>query len=203
MNGLSFRGSQLVVTASHLMSYAFCPRFFYFKYVLDVPEHEERHFKVTKGHQWHRKREKVNPDYLRKNLHVIDRKISVHLFANQGLYSGIVDEILILDDGTMAPLDYKWAQWQGKIFDTYLLQLTFYAFLIEKKFQTTVNKAFLVFLRSKNKVISLDIGPSEYLKLTRVLSEISYIQENGWYPLTTPSRQRCNVCAYRNICDRI
>ena len=54
------------VTATHLLEYLFCPRFTYFEYVLDIPEHQEKRFKVQKGREVHQKIRKINPDYLRK-----------------------------------------------------------------------------------------------------------------------------------------
>ena len=41
------------VTASHLLEYLFCPRFTYFEYVLDIPQHEEKRFKVEVGRKIH------------------------------------------------------------------------------------------------------------------------------------------------------
>ena len=41
--------TEFSLTASHLLEYLFCPRFTYFEYVLDIPQHEERRFKVEVG----------------------------------------------------------------------------------------------------------------------------------------------------------
>ena len=58
------------LTASHLLEYLFCPRFTYFEYVLDIPQHEEKRFKVDIGRTIHEKIRKTNPEYLRKKLGV-------------------------------------------------------------------------------------------------------------------------------------
>ena len=43
------------LTASHLLEYLFCPRFTYFEYVLDIPQHEAKRFKVEVGRTIHEK----------------------------------------------------------------------------------------------------------------------------------------------------
>ena len=56
------------LTASHLLEYLFCPRFTYFEYVLDIPQHEDKRFKVEVGRTIHEKIRKMNADYLRKKI---------------------------------------------------------------------------------------------------------------------------------------
>jgi len=68
-----------IITASHLLEYLFCPRFTYFEYVLHIPQHQEKRFKVVKGRTIHEKIRKVNPGYLRKKLGVRDKKLDVYL----------------------------------------------------------------------------------------------------------------------------
>lgn len=81
------------MTASHLLEYLFCPRFTYFEYVLDIPQHEDKRFKVEVGREIHNKFRKMNPDYLRKKIGVVDKKIDQYLSSPVGI-RGIVDEVL-------------------------------------------------------------------------------------------------------------
>ena len=48
---------------------------------------------------------------------------------------GEVDEVLTLSDGTMAPLDYKYAEYRETIFGTYRYQSVFYRLLIKENLQ--------------------------------------------------------------------
>jgi CRISPR-associated exonuclease Cas4 len=68
----SAQETEYSLTASHLLEYLFCPRFTYFEYVLDIPQHEEKRFKVEVGRKIHEK--KMNPEYLRKKLGVTEKK---------------------------------------------------------------------------------------------------------------------------------
>ncbi len=109
------RENEYSLTASHLLEYLFCPRFTYFEYMLDIPEHQEKRFKVQKGREIHERARKINPDYLRKKLGVMDKKLDVYLANPLGL-RGIIDEILFLKDGTAAPVDYQYAEYKDRTF---------------------------------------------------------------------------------------
>ena len=57
------------------MEYLFCPRFTYFQNYLDIPQYEEKRFKVQKGRTIHEDKQRINPDYLRKKMGCIERKL--------------------------------------------------------------------------------------------------------------------------------
>ena len=94
------------ITITHVIEHLFCPRFTYFEYVLAIPEHQENRWKVQKGREVHLERQKVNKAYLRKKLGVTKRELDVPLASEKLQVRGIADEVLTLDDGTMAPFDY-------------------------------------------------------------------------------------------------
>src|SRR4051812_15422141 len=98
----------LMVT--HLLEHLYCPRFTYFEYVLAVPERQERRHRVRKGREVHEERRRINPQYLRKKLGVVERKFDVPLASPRLGVRGSVDEVLTLADGSMAPFDYKFAE---------------------------------------------------------------------------------------------
>ena len=60
------------ITASDILEYLFCPRFIYFQNYLDIPQHEEKRFKVQKGRTIHEDKVKLNPQYLRKKLGCVE-----------------------------------------------------------------------------------------------------------------------------------
>jgi len=189
------------VTASHLLEYLFCPRFTYFEYVLDIPEHQDKRFKVQQGRKIHEKIRKMNPDYLRKKIGVKDKQSDVYLSGRMGI-RGIVDEILFLDDGTAAPLDYKYAEYKDKTFKNHRFQLVFYAQLIKDNFHVPVTRGFIVYTRSKNKLIEVPIQQKDFNELEEIVKNLLDIIQRCRYPKPTRYKRRCPDCCYRNICER-
>src|SRR5262249_53207384 len=104
------------LTVSHVLEHLFCPRFTYFEHVLHVPERQERRTLVQLGRRAHEERRKVNPQYLRKKLGVVGRQFDVPMASHRLGVRGSVDEVLTLEDGTMAPFDYKFAEDEGHIY---------------------------------------------------------------------------------------
>ena len=186
------------VTPSHIIEYLYCPRFTYFEYVLCIPQYEERHFKVEKGRQVHDQKLERNKDYLRKRIGVLEKHTDQYL-TNE-LLRGSVDEVLLLQDDSMAPLDYKFAKFEGRIYETYRTQLECYAVLIEENFQKEVNKGFLVYTRSANKLVEIDIDTEAKENIRRCSNEINVIIRENYFPKATKYKQRCTGCTYRNIC---
>jgi CRISPR-associated exonuclease Cas4 len=188
------------LTASHLLEYLFCPRFTYFEYVLGIPQHEETRYKVEVGRLIHEKIRKMNPAYLRKKLGVKEKKSDVYLAGKSGI-RGIVDEILFFNDGTAAALDYKYAEYKDRIFRNHRFQLVFYAQLIKDNFHIPVNKGFIIYTRSKNKLVEVDIKDKDFIELERIIDNMANIINNCRYPKPTSVKRRCPDCCYKNICE--
>ena len=186
------------ITPSHIIEYLFCPRFTYFEYVLCIPQYEERHYKVEKGRQIHDVKLERNKDYLRKKIGAIDKYIDQYLTNDQ--LRGKIDEILLLNDGTMAPLDYKFAKFEGRIYETYQTQLVCYAILIEDNFSMFVNKGYLVYTRSVNKLIEVEITEEDKDNMRDVCNAVIAIILENRFPSATKYKKRCIGCTYRNIC---
>lgn len=189
------------ITTSLLMEYVFCPRFTYFEYVLDIPQQEGKRFKVEKGRTVHEKVRKQNPDYLRKKLGVKEKISDVYLTSSETGIRGIVDEVLFLKDGNAAPLDYKFAEYKERIFKTYRNQLVFYARLIQDNYDLPVQKGFIVYTRSKNKLVEIEIAEKHYKELDRIISHLKNIIYGCKYPKPTTVKRRCRDCCYKNICE--
>ena len=183
---------------SQLIEYLYCPRFTYFEYVLRIPQNEDKFFKVQQGRELHDEKLERNKDYLRKKIGVEEKHLDQYL-AIDGL-RGKVDEVLKLKDGTYAPLDYKFAHWKDKVYDTYRQQLYCYAVLIEANFKCKVNKGFLVYTRSKHKLIEVDIDDKAKAVVKKGLAEMTEIIQQNKFPKATKYKKRCLNCTYRNIC---
>ena len=122
------------ITPSLVIEYLYCPRFIYFMKVQNIPQNEDTRFKVNEGREVHKYKELTNIDYLRKKIKVIDKFKEQELFSDKNNLHGKVDEILLFDDGTMGALDYKFAEFKEKIYDTYRTQIVIYSILIEDNF---------------------------------------------------------------------
>ena len=188
------------LTPSHIIEYLFCPRFTYYEYVLGIPQYEERHYKVLKGRNMHEIKMVRNKDYLRKRIGVKEKFLDQYL-TNDTL-RGVVDEVLLLEDGTMAPLDYKFAKYEEKLYKTYKTQLSCYAVLIEDNFGKKVNRGYLVYIRSHNKLLEVEIKDKDKVEIKRAVEGILSIIEENFYPKATKYKAKCITCTYRNICTK-
>ncbi|MEN6517191.1 MAG: CRISPR-associated protein Cas4 [Methanospirillum sp.] len=190
-----------MITISDVIEYLFCPRFTFFMHVLSIPQHEERRFKVQKGRDIHQARTKTNIAYLRKDLQVRRKSIAVYLSSATLGIVGIVDEVLFLRDGTASPLDYKFAEYDRALFRTNRIQSILYGMLIEEHFEVPVERGFLVYTRSDNRVVELPITGAARDEAKGIVAAVRGIIEQGTYPDPTPYPTRCIDCCYRRICE--
>lgn len=190
----------MTLTPSHIIEYLFCSRFTYFEYVLAIPQYEQQNYKVMRGRELHDKRLEENKEYLRRRIGAIERYNDQYL--TNDLLRGKIDEVLLLGDGTMAPLDYKFAVYEDRVYDTYKTQLFCYAWLIEDAFKIRVEKGFLVYTRSKHKLVEVPVTDLDKQLVKECAMEISRIIEFNFYPKGTKYKQRCIECTYRNVCTK-
>ena len=188
------------ITPSHIIEYLYCPRFTYYEYVLGIPQYEEGHYKIQKGRNIHELKMVRNKDYLRKKIGVIEKYPEQYL--TNGQMRGKVDEVLLLVDDTMAPLDYKFAQYKERVYDTYKTQLYCYAVLIEENFHREVNKGYIVYVRSSNKLVEVAVGKRDKNEIRAVVIDVVKIISENFYPGATKYKKRCLTCTYRNICTK-
>lgn len=185
---------------SQIIEYLYCPRYTYFEYVLRIPQNEDKYAKVEMGRELHDEKLERNKDYLRKKMGV--RQKWADLYLGNDYLRGKVDEVLELEDGSFAPLDYKFALWKDRIYETYAQQLYCYAILIEDTYKKPVNKGFLVYTRSKNKVVEVPIEQDAKDKVKQSTAAMLEIIEGNTYPKATKFKKRCLNCTYRNICTK-
>ncbi|MDZ7399614.1 MAG: CRISPR-associated protein Cas4 [candidate division KSB1 bacterium] len=191
---------ELSVTPSLVLEFLFCPRFIYFMECLNIPQHEELRLKVQLGRSVHENKQRINKDYLRKKIGCIKKEISVYLNSPKHHIRGLLDEVLWLKDGTLAPMEYKFASYRERLFRTYKFQLTLQALMIEDNYELPVQRGFLVFVRSKNHLLTIPIGDRERLQAKKAIEQIFDIILTGKFPSRTRSRAKCADCCYKNIC---
>lgn len=188
------------ITPSHIIEFLYCPRYTYFEYVLGIPQNEEKYYRVEKGRNIHERKSAENTEYLRKRLGVVRKDINVYL--STGYLRGKIDEVLELSDGTISPLDYKFAEFKDVVFQTYKIQLSSYAILIEANYGKTVHKGYLVYTRSKNKLVEVEIVNKMKENVKQSVKEIYRIVEKNFYPKATKYKKKCYICTYRNVCTQ-
>ena len=193
-------GEEEYITVSHVLEYLFCPRFTFYEYVLGIPEHQEKRYKVIKGRTIHSERETINKKYLRRKLGVVNKEFSVPIYSPSLQVKGIIDEVLTLEDDTMAPLDYKFAEYRDKAFQTHQVQLILYAMLIEYLYHKPVKRGFLCYSRSNYRIDVLDIKSESKEKVKQIIRNVYEIINYGYFPKPTRNRIACGDCCYRNLC---
>ncbi|MCD6233937.1 MAG: CRISPR-associated protein Cas4 [Candidatus Marinimicrobia bacterium] len=188
------------ITPSHLLSYYFCPRFIWFMYVLSIPEYEERRFKVQKGKEIHENRQKNNPDYLWKKLDVVKRFGAMELKSEKEHLSGVPDDIVELKDGSLAPVDYKWAVYPDFVYPGHRMQIGAYGVLIEEIYHKPVRCGFIFYIRDGSRVVDVKITDRLKQKVRESTEKIVTIIQGEEMPDVAGRKIRCLDCTYRNIC---
>ena len=189
-----------MITPSEVLEHVYCPRFTWFMNVQNIPQHEESRFKVLKGRQVHQRRATENRDYLRRKIGAIKREINVYLGSPVLRVRGVVDEVLWLKDGSMAPLDYKYTESRETAFKTHETQILLYAMLIREVYQTSVNRGYVAYVRDGSQLLEVPVTDESIERMKLLIGEIFDIILSGRLPARTSSRLRCEDCCYKNIC---
>lgn len=190
----------VLLTPTQIISHLYCPRFTFFLNCLNIEEHQEKRFKVMKGRLIHDDKTRINKDYFRKRIGVTAKEIEVYLSSEKYHLRGVVDEVLTLKDGTMAPLDYKFAEYQNRHFKTLKTQSLAYGLLISDNYGRTVSRGYIVYTRSRNRLECIEFSNEDYEGFKQTVDEMIRIILKGYYPKKTRTRSKCPDCTYRNIC---
>jgi CRISPR-associated exonuclease Cas4 len=192
--------SQFMLTPSEVLEHVFCPRFTYFMPCLRISQQEHKRYKVMKGRKLHEKRSRDNPGFTRKRVGCVKRLTDVYLASPQLHVRGTVDEILELEDGSLAPLDYKMTRAREKPFKTHRMQLVLYGLLIAETYDRPVKRGFIVYTVGGNHVSTIEFNNRDFQKARKIMVEITDTIEKGALPKRTRCQTRCLDCCYRNIC---
>lgn len=189
-----------LLTPSEIIEFLYCPRFIYYMKCLDIPQNEQNRFKVMKGRDVHDYKSQVNKQYVRKKIDCTKKEQNVFLHSKKLGLKGKVDEVLHFANDTMAPLDYKFAEYKGVVYSTYRIQALIYGVLISENYQKPVHKGYLCYTRSKNYLVEITFNHRDWLALDNAIRDTKRIIEVNYYPEATNCKARCVDCCYKNIC---
>jgi CRISPR-associated exonuclease Cas4 len=189
-----------MLTPTDILEHVWCPRFTWFMRVQQIPQHEENRYKVQKGREVHERRERENKDYVRRKLGAVKKEIGVYLASPVLRLRGIVDELLWLKDGSVAPLDYKFTPPPEAMFKTHQIQVGIYGLLAAEVYQLPVHKGFVAYIRGGSEVHEVAIDETLRTEILLFTTEIFAIIGSGRLPKRTAQRVRCADCCYKNIC---
>jgi len=130
----------------------------------------------------------------------VGKEQEVYLASAALRMRGIVDEVLTLGDGTMAPLDYKFSEAPRQVYRTHRIQVLMYAMLIREAYAAQVPRAFVAYIRGRHELIEVEVTERATREVTALIDEIFAIIATGRLPRRTPQRVRCRDCCYGNIC---
>lgn len=193
--------NDISITVSKVVEYLYCPRTIFFLDVLGIPKNEMEDFKVKTGKEIHEKKLEQNKAYLRKDIKVIKKETDISLSSKMNFFHGKLDELLFLEDGTAAPLDYKFSEYTGKVYDTYKYQLAMYSMMIEENYNVESHKGYIVFTRSNNKLKEIEYNKEDFYKVKFFINDILKIINKGIYPLNVENKNRCRDCCYKKLCN--
>lgn len=189
-----------MITPSDVIEHLFCPRFTYYINCLKISQHEGLRYKVIKGRQLHDQREKENKEYLRKKIGCVAKELTVYLASTHLRVRGVIDEVLTLDDGSMAPLDYKYTEYRDYLFKTHKIQSCIYAMLIETTYKKPVHRGFICYVKDNAPLKEVLYKEADFEYTENVIDEIFRVILSGYYPKKTSWHNRCIDCCYKNIC---
>lgn len=95
----------------------------------------------------------------------------------------------------------KFSEYKEKLFKTYRFQLVFYVRPIQENFNVPVQKGFIVYTRSRNKLVEIEIADKDLKKLEKTVNDMIDVIQNCQYPKPTSTKKRCPDCCYKNICE--
>lgn len=192
--------STLMITPSEVIEHLYCPRFTYFMNCLNIPQHEELRYKVLKGRELHERRETENREYIRKKIGCVEKELSVYVASPVIRVRGVIDEVLTLADGSMAPLDYKYTEYRDYLFETHKVQSVLYAMLISETYQKPVYKGYICYAKDGAVLKEIVYKEADLKYAKDVVDEIFSVIVKGKCPKKTSWRNRCVDCCYKNIC---
>lgn len=111
-----------------------------------------------------------------------------------------MDEVLFLDDGSAAPLDYKFAKYCNHVFKTHKYQSALYGLMVAEHFNRPVYRGYLCYSRSGNQIVEVPFNEKLFQQAKDIIKNMFFIIQREEFPEATGNKKRCVDCCYRRIC---
>jgi CRISPR-associated exonuclease Cas4 len=182
-----------------LKQFEYCPRIVFYNTVM--PLERKTTVKMERG-----KDEEFRLDALEKRrtlrryeLGSGERRFHVWLESPTLGLSGKLDLLIVSNKGYF-PVDFKYTR--GRPHRNHVIQLAGYGLLVEEKFRTRVDTAF-IYLTPVQQVISIGLTGQLKEEVRQRLSEMRTMIHDEILPPATPVRGRCEECEFRNYCGDV
>jgi CRISPR-associated exonuclease Cas4 len=196
---LSAALNSIPLRVNDLKQFEYCPRIVFYNTVM--PLERKTTIKMERG-----KEEEFRLDALEKRrslrryeLASGERRFHVSLDSPTLALSGKLDLLIVSRKGYF-PVDFKYTR--GRPRRNHIIQLAGYGLLVEEKFRTQVETAF-IYLAPIQEVISIRITEELKTEIRLRLREIRTMIQEEILPPPTPLRSRCEECEFRNYCGDI
>jgi len=182
-----------------LKQFEYCPRIVFYNTVM--PLERKTTVKMERG-----KDEEFRLDALEKRrtlrryeLGSGERRFHVWLESPTLGLSGKLDLLIVSNKGYF-PVDFKYTR--GRPHRNHVVQLAGYGLLVEERFRTRVDTAF-IYLTPVQQVISIGLTGQLKEEVRQRLSEMRTMIHDEILPPATPVRGRCEECEFRNYCGDV
>lgn len=187
------------VTVTDIKQWGYCKRVVYYQRCL--PDIRPTTYLMRHGRQQHedQPRHAVRRVLPAQDVASGSREFAVRYFSAELGISGMVDEIIRADDGSIIPVDYKNA---STVANNHKLQLTAYSLLIEAKEQVVVNVGY-IYLIPKRKMVRIAITDTLKTTVRQILTGIFTMIDREWMPPLPENTNLCVGCEFRRFCNDI
>jgi CRISPR-associated exonuclease Cas4 len=187
------------LTVTDLKNYAHCPRFTYYEHCL--PDVRPRTYKMDEGSEEHeRERERARRRTLRAyDLPAGERQFNVRVQCDTLRLRGEIDELVITPDGARMPIDYKLSR---KVNESFALQLTAYAMLLESMHGTVVESGF-IYLMTPRTMQPIPITAERRSAVQSAMIAARLIIAAERMPPPPKARAKCRDCEFRRFCNDV
>ena len=198
-NALEAQADLDYLTVTDLKNHAHCPRFTYFEHCLiDV---RPRTYKMDEGDEAHeRERARANRRTLRAyGLPAGERQFNVRVQCHRLRLRGEIDELVITPERVLIPVDYKLSR---KISESFAVQLTAYAMLLESMHGVTVEMGY-IYLMVPRQMAPVPITATLRARVHTMLDAARRIVASEQMPAPTAARAKCRDCEFRRFCNDV
>lgn len=182
-----------------LKQFEYCPRIVFYNTVM--PVERKTTVKMERG-----KEEEFRLDALEKRrglrryeLGTGERRFHLWLESPKLGLSGKLDLLIVTSKGYF-PVDFKYTR--GRPYRNHIFQLAGYALLVEERFQTRVDTAF-IYLVPVQQIVTIALPDELKRHAVQRLEAIRTMIYEEILPPPTSVRSRCEECEFRNYCGDI